>query len=560
MKARPRIQVILLIANLVMLLLPLGGIAILRLYESALIRQTESELIAQAAFVSAAYRAALKQGFKTMGKSPDEIRNYGVLPEQPWRTAEQISDPFSKPATNLSAETSSGIWRPNPPKLDLAVDAVLPPPEDAVTPASVSTAVDLIAGDLIVPIMRDAQVVTLAGIRVVDTKGIVIATTGTELGQSILHRQEVSRALKGEYVSLLRRRISDDPPPPLMSISRGTNLRVFVAMPIYLDNRIVGATVLSRTPRNIAHALYGKRYVLLNGMLILIGVVVLLTLFTSFAINSPIKKLITQSQRAIRGEKGAVKALDKPVTKEVEQLSHAIAQMAATLEHRADYFQNFAAHVSHAFKTPLTAIQGAVEILQDHFDDMPLEKRRKFLSNIAEDSRRLDALVRKLFDLAKADTVQVGSHNTNVNNRLDELIRTHTTTTMDIRLNTTNVYTINMDGTLFDSIVNTILENAIQQSATEMEIRMDRDKNNNVHIYLQDNGPGVSTANAAHIFEPFFTTRHEQGGTGLGLAVAKRLAMAHGGDLTLIEFLGHRQGLQTGATFCLSLPICSMEH
>lgn len=545
MKTRPRIQVILLVANLVVLLLPLGGIAVLRLYESALIRQTESELIAQAAFVSAAYRLALTQSFQASGKSAQELNNYGILP---LKTLESSSESSPQPS-------SSHTWKPNPPKLDLATDPVLPAPEDARTPESTASSLDLLAGDSIIPFMRDAQVVTLAGIRVVNTQGIVVATTGTELGQSILHRQEVSRALKGEHVSLLRQRISDEPPPPLISISRGTNLRVFVAMPIYLQNRIIGAAVLSRTPRNLAHALYGKRYVLLNSVLVLFGVVVLLTLFTSFAINSPIKKLIIQSQRAIRGEKGAVQPLNKPVTKEVEQLSHAIAQMATTLEHRADYFQNFAAHVSHAFKTPLTAIQGAVEILQDHFDDMPLEKRRKFLSNIAEDSQRLDALVRKLFELAKADTVQIGSHSTTVTERLNELIGTDTVATMKIRLKNPDTNIVNMDGTLFDSIVNTILENAAQQAATDMEIRMDKDSDNNLHIYFQDNGPGVSAANAPRIFEPFFTTRPNQGGTGLGLAVAKRLAMAHGGDLSLLANSDKKD--VKGAAFCLTLPICS---
>jgi signal transduction histidine kinase len=234
--------------------------------------------------------------------------------------------------------------------------------------------------------------------------------------------------------------------------------------------------------------------------------------------------------------------------------------MAATLEHRADYFQNFAAHVSHAFKTPLTAIQGAVEILQDHFDDMVPEKRRKFLSNIAEDSQRLDALVRKLFDLAKADTVQIGSHHTNVTERLEELVHTYAVSRMNIRLKATGAYSINMDATLFDSIVNTILENATQQSATDMDIRTDRDEHNNVNIYFLDNGPGVSVANTPRIFEPFFTTRPNQGGTGLGLAVAKRLAIAHGGDLLLQDNPDHEDSVHhdfsaTGAVFCLRLPI-----
>ena len=56
---RPRLRTVLVIVNIVILTLPLGGIAVLRLYESALVRQTESELIAQGAFVAATYKATL---------------------------------------------------------------------------------------------------------------------------------------------------------------------------------------------------------------------------------------------------------------------------------------------------------------------------------------------------------------------------------------------------------------------------------------------------------------------------------------------------------------------
>lgn len=89
---------------------------------------------------------------------------------------------------------------------------------------------------------------------------------------------------------------------------------------------------------------------------------------------------------------------------------------------------------------------------------------------------------------------------------------------------------------------------------------MDEDNNHQFHIYFQDNGPGVSAANAPRIFEPFFTTRPNQGGTGLGLAVAKRLAMAHNGDLLLLDNSEHHDLSANGAVFCLTLPICSQNH
>ena len=63
---------------------------------------------------------------------------------------------------------------------------------------------------------------------------------------------EVRRALAGEPVSLLRRRIPDAPPPAIDSISRGTLLRVFVAAPILQGERIVAVALLWRTPASLS--------------------------------------------------------------------------------------------------------------------------------------------------------------------------------------------------------------------------------------------------------------------------------------------------------------------
>ena len=66
-------------------------------------------------------------------------------------------------------------------------------------------------------------------------------------------------------------------------------------------------------------------------------------------------------------------------------------------------------------------------------------------------------------------------------------------------------------------------------------------------LAFQDDGPGISQAQAAEIFEPFFTTRAN--GTGLGLAVARAVALAHAGQLSLVE------GAHSGACFLMSLPL-----
>ncbi len=88
---------------------------------------------------------------------------------------------------------------------------------------------------------------------------------------------------------------------------------------------------------------------------------------------------------------------------EIRDLYEDFGRMAEAVDRRSRYLRDFAAAVSHEFKTPLAGIQGAVELLQDHGDDMEAEQRRRFLGNIDADARRLSDLVTRLLDLARAD-------------------------------------------------------------------------------------------------------------------------------------------------------------
>jgi len=160
-------------------------------------------------------------------------------------------------------------------------------------------------------------------------------------------------------------------------------------------------------------ALYTHRHLLITVSVVVLFVVFLFSLLTAFTINRPIRELIQQTERVARGEHDAVIDIRHPGTREVTQLAQGIAHMAHTLEQRADYIKNFAAHVSHEFKTPLASIRGATELLQDHIEDMSTEERERFLSNLTKDAERLDRLVRRLLELARADTLRVGSERTN---------------------------------------------------------------------------------------------------------------------------------------------------
>jgi signal transduction histidine kinase len=515
MRWTPRLRTVLLVVNLVILLLPLGGIAILRLYESELVQRTESELIAQGAFVVATFQTEMKK--ITAAEPPD-----------------------------------AGVTALHPilPKIDIAGDRIRPPaPDPRPTDLQPDTTAKAI-GEMISPILLAAKSTNLSGIRVIDTRGIIVATTGEDLGASVSDWEEASRALRGKRVSLLRERVTDEPVPPLESISRGKRVRVFVGLPIMMGDRIAGAVILSRTPMDVGKALWFKRKYLLIGAACLLAIVLLVSIFTSLTLNKPVKELIVQTGRAARGEKGAVRPLADPGTHEFAQLSEAIARMAGALEERAEYIRTFASHVSHEFKTPLAAIHGTVELLSDHLDEMTSEQRARFLGNLKDDASRMERLVARLLEMARADMARPGDERVDVFAALQKIASKYQENVSPGIDCATDCGAIRMSEEIFETVISNLMDNARQHGGPTVRVRIEVQKDNaspNLLVRVIDDGKGISPANAARIFTPFFTTARETGGSGLGLSIVKSLLAAHDGSIELLPS-------NSGATFLLRLP------
>ncbi len=533
---RPRIRTILLLVNLGVLVLPLGGITILRFYESSLIRQTEASLIAQGAFIAAAYKASFIRHYPPDSKTP--ISEYGRELE----------------SNRLTELLFGNKWRPRYAKLDLSRDSIQPKPPDPYLTLRKPHPVATIAGIETLSMMREAQSTTLAGMRIVDPDGIVIATTGKQEGTSLRHWTEIHQAIKGEYQTFLRERGIDKKSFSLASISRSASLRVYLVAPIVNERRVIGAVVLSRTPANISKALYRHRYKLLTGALVLFIVVFMISIFISLNISKPIELVTRQAKRVASGTQASFSPILKPKTREVAELTTAVTQMAETLDMRANYIRDFASHVSHAFKTPLTAIRGAIELLSEHSEAMTPADKQKFLSNLAEDSGYLERLVTRLLELARADTLSPAQASSDLVDILKHIQSRYNDEHLRLRLSLNReAQPVNMNQDLLESILINLVENARQHGATELDILMSTHQSDimqkpDVVVKFIDNGPGISKANAKRLFEPFFTTARKHGGTGLGLAVVRSILQAHNGKIELVPS-------EQGAQFKIMIPL-----
>lgn len=502
---RPRLRSVLLLINVVILLLPLGGIGALRLYETELLRQTEAELIAQSAVLRASYET-------TMGV--DVPRDYGA------------------PA-GAEFPALSGEIQPIPARLDRAVDEVHPPAADPAEPDDPPDVRAVVAGQALTPVMQVARKTTLAGMRIVDFRGTVVASSGGEVGLSLRDRVEVRRALRGEAVSLMRKRVSSTPSPPVWSVSRGNRVRVFVALPIRRGDRIWGAVVASRTPVDVPKALYGYRRQLVAGAIGLLLVVLLVSTLTSLTIVRPVRGLMQQTQRIARGEEASLE-VGKGATLEVAQLSEAFTHMAATLEARGTYIRQFAANVSHEFKTPLTSIRGTVELLRDHLDEMEPEERERFLGNLEQDAERLDQLVGRLLELARADVARPGEGACDAVAVASQVAQRH-----GIELDAPGALPVRMAEDLFATVVGNLIDNALEHGGERVTVRLTRD--GGAVLSVIDDGPGISPGNLPRVFDRFFTTTRSQGGSGLGLAIVKALVEGHGGQVSVTSQPGQTQ-------------------
>ena len=513
------LRAILLMVMLSVLLLPLGSLYFFRFYENVLVQKTEVELITQSAVLASVYR-------ELIGK-------------------------------NSAAEP--GVYHPIEPHIDLSKQKVLPRRPIAYIDPRFNTLWDLskeqLAGMNMNNILLNTQQVTLAGIRILNKEGVVIAGSA-ELNTSMAHIFEVKKALQGQYTAVLRERISDEPPPSIASLSRGTGIRVFVAFPIINKGEVEGIVYLSRTPQNILKHLYSiKEKVILLGLLLL-GLTGLIVLFISSRLSRPIRELIEQTKKVTSGESTTVEVLKQPGTYELAELSNSFAQMSQTLHERSEYIQQFASHVSHEFKTPLTSMQGSLELLQEHGDDMPEEQRQRFIDNLTADTDRLKRLVNRLLEQARADSLQVTTESSNLLVCLKTIKSRYSDTKLKFDLENEESIDVNVNiaTSALHSVLSNLSDNSLQHDATEVKVSVSLNANSKaVQLYFQDNGSGISDSNQKRIFTPFFTTNRDTGGTGLGLGIVESLLKASNGSIQSKSLNDEEKGALFIVTLELSL-------
>ena len=230
------------------------------------------------------------------------------------------------------------------------------------------------------------------------------------------------------------------------------------------------------------------------------------------------------------------------------------------LRHLENVRSDFVANVSHEIKTPLTAIKGFVETLQQGTGQSRQEQDR-FLGIILKHVNRLNAILEDLLDLSRMeqDNGNTGIHL--AENRIRNVIQTAVqicqpkaaAKDITIDLDVADDIMASLDATLLEQALVNLIDNAIKYSDKGSRVRIAAvSQAREVSIKIVDRGSGIPQKHLPRLFERFYRVdkarSRKLGGTGLGLAIVKHIVQAHGGHISVESTLGQ------GSTFIIHLP------
>ena len=353
----------------------------------------------------------------------------------------------------------------------------------------------------------------------------------------IASRVEVRAALAGVPASRTRLR------------ARDPGVFLFVAEPIRRDEQVVGAVYAARSTRPVMVELYRIRAGLIRVLFVAFFITALITLLLAWSISRPLGRLSRAAKRVAAGEPTVV--IPVGGGGEIEELGESFAAMKDRLDARLRYISDFAADVAHEFKSPLTSIRGAAELLGEGAADEP-EARARFLRNIELDVARLDRLVSRLLELSRIEASSEAMTPVDLPALLARIVARASLPdrAIDLRYGGAPPRPLRAREADLETALFNLLDNAVRFSPPGVPVEVTVTGGPvAVRVAVRDRGPGISPANLPKIFDRFFTTDADRDGTGLGLAIVETVIEAHGGRIAVDSAPG------AGATFTVTLPV-----
>lgn len=363
---------------------------------------------------------------------------------------------------------------------------------------------------------------------VTDRRGIVVFDSdgGRDEGKDYSRWRDVFLTLRGQYgarSSVYRR----DPAVKVL----------YIAAPVLDGNSLIGVVSVGKPTYNADRfTRAAQQKLILAAVLVCISLIALGLLMGAW-ITRPIQLLTDYARRVRDGKRASLPELGAG---ELRELGTAFEQMREALEGRA-YVENYIQTLTHEIKSPLSAIRGAVELLEE---DPAQSQRQVFLRNIKRESERIHHIVENLLllsalefkkDCATKDPVDLQQLIEEISARVRPQLEARS---LCLQRNYAPAGCIKGDPTLLEQALLNLLQNAIDFSPGGGEIRVEVcvDQAYAV-IEIVDQGPGIPEYARRRVFERFYSLKRPDSGrksSGLGLTLVREIVLLHQGEVEIL--------------------------
>jgi signal transduction histidine kinase len=264
---------------------------------------------------------------------------------------------------------------------------------------------------------------------------------------------------------------------------------------------------------------------------------------------------------AMRREVDAVTAtsldrrIDQPaVDDEIGRLASTMNRMLDRLDHSQQVQRRFVSDASHELKSPLASLHQYAEVATTYPGRLGAEE---LAEAIREEGGRLEAIVRGMLVLARADESALGDARNDVD--VDDIVlaeaaRLRASTALSIDTSAVAAARVSGDEQLLSQVVRNLADNAARHARSRIALSV-AEVRGSVVVAVDDDGPGIAEGDRERVFERFVrldeARTRDAGGSGLGLAIVRELVAAHGGAVRA------EAGALGGARFVVGLPAAS---
>jgi two-component system, OmpR family, sensor histidine kinase CreC len=380
-------------------------------------------------------------------------------------------------------------------------------------------------------------------ISITDARGIVVYdSTGRDVGRDNSKWNDVYRTLRGEYGARSSPATPGDEEHTVMH----------VAAPIRDGDELIGVLTLSQPNETFEPFIAASQRNIMRRGGWLIGLSALIGLLMTWWLMRGINRLNRYAQAVSAGER----APPLPARRdEIGDLGRAVETMRRKLEGKA-YVEQYVQSLTHEMKSPLAAIRGAAELLQE---PLPEAERQRFAHHIQTQEQRLTETIDKLLALAEVEQhgwlrkigpVVIDA----LLGQVAEDVAAKLTTaglTLSVEVHDPQAE-VQGDAYLLRQAVSNLLDNAIAFSPSGGTISLSsKTVDRHIEIRVTDEGPGIPDYAQDRVFERFYSLARPLTGlrsSGLGLPFVREVARLHGGEAQLASLEGG------GALATLRLP------